>query len=336
VTTAEHLPTTSARSASVGGPVLAPTSAVAAAAARSDELPLPTIDSVREAAKRIEPHIRRTPLLRITLDGRHAVLKLESLQRTGAFKVRGALNALLAHPGPGHVVTASGGNHGVAVATAAGQLGLPATVFVPRGAPEGKTRRISAAGARLVRHGETYAEAAEAAQRACADTHGRYVPAYDDADVVAGQGTCPLEVVDDLPEVDAVVVPVGGGGLVAGTVLAAQGRTVVAVEPEGSACLHASLQVGAPVDVEVDSVAASALGATRIGQIPFAIAAPSVTSVLVTDDQLLAARDLLWEEFRIAVEPAAATPVAAWLDRQVPGDLPALVLSGANTDWRPL
>ena len=292
---------------------------------------LPTTDSVAAAAVAVAPHVRRTPVLRAQVDGRALVLKLEHLQRGGSFKLRGAVNALAAGPRPTQVVTASGGNHGIAVATAAAALDLLATVYVPVGAPEGKTRRIEAAGARLVRHGATYGEAAIAALAAAEAPGARYVPAYDDPAVVAGQGTATAEAVADAPEVDAVVVAAGGGGLSAGAALAAGDRTVVVVEPEGCCCVHRALAAGRPVDSPVDSVAASALGATRVGEVPFAIlSAADVVSVLVTDDELIAAQHRLWEEFRLTVEPAAAVPFAAWLAGRVPGECACLVLCGAN------
>lgn len=293
------------------------------------------LPDVAAAARRIQPYVRHTPLLDAELDGRRVLFKLEHLQRTGSFKLRGALNALLSGPAPDLVITASGGNHGLAVATAASVLGLPAVVYVPETVPAGKARRIEAAGARLVRHGARYADAAAAAMAAAEAGPGtRYVPAYDDAAVVAGQGTVAAEVVAARPEVDTIAVAVGGGGLAAGTVAGAGGRTVVAVEPTGSRCLHDAIEAGEPVDVVVDSVTASALGATRVGTLPFELLRDS-PSVLVDDDEVLAARDLLWEEFRLAVEPAAAAPLAAWLAGRVPGDLPCVILCGANTDWTP-
>jgi threonine dehydratase len=292
----------------------------------------PSAADVVLAARRIHPHVRRTPVLRAEVDGRPLVLKLENLQRGGSFKLRGAVNALADGPRPEHVVTASGGNHGIAVATAAALLGLPATVYVPVTAPEGKTRWIEAAGARLVRHGATYGEAAVAALAEARALGARHVPAYDDPAVVAGQGTVTAEAVADAPEVDAVVVAAGGGGLAAGAALAAGGRAVVVVEPEGCCCVHRALAAGRPVDAPVDSVAASALGATRVGEVPFAVLSPAeVVSVLVTDAELLAAQDRLWEEFRLVVEPAAAVPFAAWSAGRVPGERACLVLCGANT-----
>jgi len=299
--------------------------------------PLPTSADVRAAATTIGPYIRRTPLLRTEIDGRPVVLKLEQLQRSGSFKVRGALNALLGGPSPERVITASGGNHGLGVATAAALTELPATVYVPETVPAAKARRIEAAGAKLLRHGATYAEAAaQALSVASGDPGARYLPAYDDPAVIAGQGTLTLEVVQDAPDVDALVVAVGGGGLASGTVLAAGGRRVFAVEPEGCQALHAALAAGEPVDVPLDSVASSALGASRIGSLPFRLlSAGAATSSLVTDAALLAARDRLWEEFRLAVEPAGAVGFAAFLAGDIDADLPCLVLCGANTTWTP-
>ncbi|WP_407640499.1 serine/threonine dehydratase [Actinokineospora iranica] len=273
--------------------------------------------------------------MRAEIDGRPVVLKLEHLQRTGSFKLRGALNALLGGERPTHVVTASGGNHGLAVATAARLLGLPATVFVPESVPEAKARRIEAAGAKLVRHGATYGAAAAAALGEAADTGALHVPAFDQPLVIAGQGTCAAEAAEDAPDVDTMVVAAGGGGLAAGTVLGG-GRPVVVVEPENCRSVHDALAAGTPVDAPVESVAASALGATRVGALPFEILrAADASSVLVSDAELLSARDRLWEEFRLAVEPAAAVPLAAWLAGRVPGELACLVVCGANTDWTP-
>lgn len=286
------------------------------------------------AADRIRPHARRTPLLRADVDGRPVLLKLEQLQLSGSFKVRGALNGMLAGAPDDHVVTASGGNHGLGVATAAALLGMAATVYVPETVPDAKARRIEAAGAKLIRHGSTYAEAAEAAADFATQPGHRYLHAYNDPIVVAGQGTLGAEVIADAPDVDAVVVAAGGGGLAAGTSLAIGDRLTVVVEPTFCCSTHDALAAGKPVDSPVDSVTSSALGATRIGDLPFSVLSKgNVRSVLVSDEQILSARDRLWEEFRIAAEPAAATTFAAWLAGDVPGELACLVICGANTDW---
>jgi threonine dehydratase len=296
------------------------------------------------AARRIAPYVRRTPVITVRTDGREVSLKLEHLQAAGVFKIRGALNALLAGRESGRrdasVVTASGGNHGLGVATAARWLGIPATVYVPATVPDIKASRIAAAGAEVVKTGRVYADAERAAREFAAGQGRFYVHAYDDPAVVAGQGTLAGEIVADLPGCDVVAVPVGGGGLLAGVsgALAAIGQpaVVVGVEPEGCPTLHAAVEAGEPVDVGADSVAASALGASRIGGLALAAyRANPVGLALVSDKEIIAARDRLWEEYRLAVEPAAATVFAAWLSGQVPGARPCLVLSGANATWTP-
>jgi threonine dehydratase len=294
----------------------------------------PTAEDVRRAGERIAPYIRRTPVLEARSAGRRLTLKLEHLQVTGTFKIRGALNALLARPDVDHVVTASGGNHGLGVAVAARMLGVRATIYVPQTVPPDKEQRIAATGATLVRHGRRYAEA-ESAARAYADEHGlRYLPAYDDADVVAGQGTLGLEIAEQAPGCDTVAVAVGGGGLIGGLSLAAGPRVVVGVEPRGCASLHAAVAAGEPVDTPVDSIAASALGATRIGLVPHAILRATPPRLALVDDaEIIAATRQLWDEFRLAVEPAGAAAFAAWLAGRVPGEHPCLVVCGANAAW---
>lgn len=294
----------------------------------------------RAAAARIAPYIRRTPLLRAVADGRAVAFKLEHLQVAGVFKIRGALNALITagarEGGLDRVITASGGNHGLGVATAARWLGVPATVFVPGTVPEAKARRIAAQGADVIRVGTKYADAEQAARDLARRTGSYYVHAYDDPAVVAGQGTLGLEILGDFPECDAIAVPVGGGGLLAGVAAAVAPVRVVGVEPEGCPTLHAAVKAGAPVEVGADSVASSALGASVIGNLALAAArAYDVGLAMVGDTDIIAARDRLWEEFRLAVEPAAATVFAAWLSGQVPGEHPCLVLSGGNADWTP-
>ena len=296
---------------------------------------VPTATDVRAAAERIAPHARHTPVMRTELDGRPLTLKLEHLQRTGAFKLRGALNALMGGEPTDRVITASGGNHGLGVATAASILGVRATVYVPETVPEAKAAPLAATGAEIVRVGEHYAVAAEAA-RAQADSEGvRFLHAFDDALVVAGQGTIGLEVAADVPECDSIVVAVGGGGLAAGVRLGAGGRRVVGVEPEGCQSMHSALAAGHPVATPVESVASSALGASTLGRVPFEVLrANPITPALVTDAEIISAQTRLWQEFRIATEPAAAVPFAAWAAGRIPGENPCLVVCGANADWR--
>lgn len=295
----------------------------------------PTPTDYRDCAARIAPYVRRTPVLRAQADGRPVAFKLEHLQVAGVFKIRGALNALLKEK-PAHVVTASGGNHGLGVATAARWLGVPATVYVPATVPEVKARRIAAAGADVVKTGRVYAEAEQAARDFAARRGLYYVHAYDDPAVVAGQGTVGLEIMADLPDCDMVAVPVGGGGLLAGVAGAIAPVPVTGVEPEGCPTLHAAVAAGEPAGVGADSVAASALGASRIGDLALAAYRDGhVRLAMVSDAEIIAARDRLWEEFRLAVEPAAATVFAAWLAGRVPGENPCLLLSGGNAAWTP-
>jgi threonine dehydratase len=293
-----------------------------------------TSDDVLKAAHRIGPYVRTTPVFSTEIDGRSVTLKLENVQVTGSFKFRGALNGIITRGAGDRVVAASGGNHGLGVAAAARIMGLSATVFVPRTTPEAKVRRIAAQGARVLVHGEVYAEA-ETAARAWAEQFGSsYVHAYDDPAVIAGQGTIGPEIARQAPWCDSVAVSVGGGGLAAG--LSVSDLPVVAAEPEHCNSLHAAFLAGGPVDAPVDSAAASALGASRVGENAFALlSSGKVQLALVTELAIIQARDRLWEEFRLAVEPAAAVPFAAWLDGQVPGHHPCLVLCGANTDWHP-
>ncbi len=298
---------------------------------------VPTAADVQTAAQRISRYARRTPILHTHVAGKPLALKLEHMQRTGAFKLRGALNALMGGEPADQVITASGGNHGLGVATAARLLGMQAIVYVPTTVPEAKARRLQGSGAELVREGDHYAVAAAAARERAANVGVRYLHAYDDPLVVAGQGTVGHEIAVDAPECDTVAAAVGGGGLVAGVRLGVGERQVVGVEPKGCQSLHAALDAGAPVDTEVDSVASSALGASRVGDAPFGVLrANPVSTALVSDEEIIDARDRLWEEFRIAAEPAAAAPFAAWLAGQVPGAAPCLVICGANSDWQPV
>lgn len=295
---------------------------------------------VEEAARRIGPHVRRTPLLDAVLDGRRVLLKLEQTQVTGTFKARGATNALLSLAGrPPAVVAASGGNHGLGVAYAATVAGVRAVVVVPESVPGTKAAALTAAGAEVVRHGEQYAHA-EAHARALAAERGLpFVHPFADPAVIAGQGTVAREVLADAPGgVDTIVVAVGGGGLLAGTALACAGTGVRAtgVEPAGAPTLHRALAAGEPVDVPVDTVTASALGARRTDPVPLAVIAEHAGgTLLVDDDAVLAARDLLWARCRLAVEPAGAAALAAVLAGLVDAALPCVVLCGANSAWTP-
>lgn len=294
-------------------------------------------DDVAAAAERIAGYVRRTPIIEVAageLAEVALVLKLEHLQRSGSFKARGAFNVLL-RTRPERVVTASGGNHGLAVATAAAALGIAAEVHVPTTVPAAKLDGLHAAGATVHLVGTVYGEAAAAAVAHAERSGLPYLHAFDDPEVVAGQGTAALELMADAPDVDTVLVAVGGGGLVGGTVAAVDGRAVtVGVEPYGCPTMRAALDAGEPVDVDVSGVAVDSLGARRLGVDAFELVAKASTpSVLVTDDAIVEARAALWRELRLTVEPAAAAALAALRSgayHPTPGARVAIILCGGN------
>jgi len=309
----------------------------------------PDIAAIRAAAERIRPYVRRTPLLELGRMLRaplpwDVVLKLESLQVTGSFKPRGALNALLSLPASdieGGVVTASGGNHGLGVAYAARTLGVPATVYVPETAPQVKRERIAAWGATVRLAGREYAQAAAAAHQDAQHNGRPYLHAYADAAIIAGQGTVALEFVDDagMPYLDYLLVAVGGGGLIAGMATAVSDQpwlTVVGIEPEGAATLHAAWDAGEPVDIlRLDSFAADALGARRTGDLNYALTRQHVARLeLVSDDDIRAAQRFLWEEVQLVAEPGGAAALAGLLSgkARVPeGARVGVLVCGGNT-----
>ncbi|MCU1517660.1 MAG: threonine dehydratase [Pseudarthrobacter sp.] len=306
-----------------------------------------TRTDVDEAAARIAGRIRVTPVLKADagMFPGDVWLKCEFMQHTGTFKARGALNRVLASRERGElkddvgIVVASGGNAGLANAYAAKELGVPATVFVPETAPAVKVKKLWAIGATVVQQGTEYSEAFDAAMAHAAETGAVYCHAYDQPEIAAGAGTIGTELLAQLGEVDTVVVAVGGGGLMAGVAAAVEGRaTVVGVESETTPTLHAALAAGAPVDVDVavSGIAADSLGARRIGRIGFEVAVRTgVRAVLVSDEDIVAARSLLWQEYRIIVEHGAAAAFAALHSgAYVPaeGERVAVILCGANTD----
>ncbi|MFT4125416.1 MAG: threonine/serine dehydratase [Gordonia sp. (in: high G+C Gram-positive bacteria)] len=304
-----------------------------------------TFADLEAARTRITPFVRRTPMFEADRLGQSQVwLKAEFLQRCGVFKTRGAFNRQLAARERGNldarvgIVAASGGNAGLANAYAATTLGVAATVFVPETAPQVKVDRLNAYGAVVRQVGTEYVEAFDAAQEFVAHTGAVFCHAYDQPEIAAGAGVIGLEIADDLPAADTVVVAVGGGGLYAGiaTAAAAHGMTVVAVEPARIPTLHAALRAGAPVDVAVSGVAADSLGARRIGAQAFEVAAATTpTSVLVDDEAILTARDVLWNEYRIPAENGAAAAYAALASgayRPAPGEKVVVIVCGANTD----
>ncbi|MBK1662203.1 threonine/serine dehydratase, partial [Paracraurococcus ruber] len=281
----------------------------------------PTREAIRDAARRIGPHVRRTPLLRLSGTDlglpQDIVAKLELLQASGSFKPRGAFNRLLSQTLPAAgVVAASGGNHGAAVAFAAQRLGVPAEIFVPEITGAAKRARIEGYGARLVVGGAAYDEARQASEARAAATGALLVHAYDQDEVLAGQGTVALEWQEDAPDLTHVLVATGGGGLIGGMAAwyAGTGVQVVSVEPEACPTLATALREGRPVPAPVGGVAADSLGARQVGARMFAVAKDHVAAaVLVPDDAIRAAQRLLWDAARVVAEPGGATALAALL-----------------------
>lgn len=306
---------------------------------------LPTLSDVRDAASRIAPYVHRTPLLTSrTLNdelGLEAHFKCENFQKVGAFKARGAVNAVLsldADQAAHGVITHSSGNHGQALAYAAAVRGIPATVVMPDHAPAVKRRAVEGYGARVVvaPHADRETTTAAEARRSGAEL----IHPYDDPRVVAGQGTAALEIVSDLPGIDAVIAPVGGGGLLSGTAVAVRGLAprarIFGAEPEAVDDAYRSLVSGRrqPAVARPDTIADGLL--TGLGEIPFALLSGAGATVqLVSDAEIVAAARFHMERMKIVVEPSGAAGLAA-LRRLAPdlrGKTVAVIVSGGNTDF---
>jgi len=308
-------------------------------------------DEIRRTYDTIRPWIRRTPVVQVDLSELDpagtglpvATLKLEQLQCAGSFKARGAFaNLLLRDVPPAGVVAASGGNHGVAVAYAASrvgsggeQSGVPARIFVPTVSAPAKVARIRQLGADLVVTGERYGDALAAAQDWAESSGAMSVHAFDQRETLLGQGTLGLELAGQADQLDTVLVPVGGGGLIGGIAAWFAGRArVIGVEPDGAPTLTRARAEGRPADAPAEGVAADALAPRRIGELVFPITQAYVEDVVLVDDaSILAAQRALWQAARIAAEPAASVGIAALLTgayKPVPGEHVAVVISGAN------
>src|ERR1700728_2181579 len=294
-----------------------------------------TRDDIRRAHGAIGPYLRRTPVVQLDLGG-PVTLKLEQLQCAGSFKARGAFTNLLLRDVPAvGVAAASGGNHGVAVAYAAHRLGIPARIFGPACSSPAKIERIRQL-ADLVIGGDRYADALEAAERWIATSGAMSVHAYDQRETIVGQATLALELDDQAGPLDTVLVPVGGGGLIAGIASYFAGTArVIGVEPDGAPTLEPARAAGAPVDAPAGSIAVDALAPRRVGELVFPITQAYVADVvLVDDDAIRGAQRALWQTARIAAEPAASVGVAALLSgayTPAPGERVAAVITGAHT-----
>lgn len=306
---------------------------------------LPNRSDVESAAARLGEKVRHTPLLVVHGDELgvpfRVVLKLELLQHTGSFKARGALNSVMSlDPSVGGVVAASGGNHGAAVAWAAARAGLTADIFVPATATPAKLERIQEYGARMHPVDGDVGDALEACRELSERSGLPVVHPYDTFETVCGAGTLGLEVVEAVPGAALVLLACGGGGLYAGTV-AALGDSVPVTPVESELCphLHVARGAGHPVPHASGGAAADALGPPQIGRLAFETAARrGVTSLLVTEEELLEARRFLWHRVRVLAEPGASVALAAVMARRVnvePGATVVVVVSGGNNPVLP-
>jgi threonine dehydratase len=299
-------------------------------------------DHITATEKTIRPHIRRTPVIETDggdfgFDSVPLVFKLELLQHSGSFKARGAFANLLLRKIPqSGVVAASGGNHGAAVAFAAMKLGIPAKIFVPTVASPEKIERIRGCGAALVVTGERYAEALAASERWAAESGALAVHAYDQPETILGQGSVGLEFEQQCPDLDSLLVAVGGGGLIGGVASWYANRIkIVGVEPEAAPTLTKALEAGRPVDSPAGGIAADSLAPKRIGELMFPIAQQFVSrTVLVADDTIQQAQQALWKVLRVVAEPGGAAALAALLSgryKPQPGERVGVLVCGGNT-----
>lgn len=304
--------------------------------------------AIELARERILGLVARTPLKPSQAEswpsGRQVYLKLETMQPTGAFKLRGAANAILSLPADERergIVTCSAGNHGRAVAWVARHLGIPATIFMSPLAPANKVRAIEALGATVVVTGKDFDEAADAAARHCAENGLTFVHAFDDPAVIAGQGTVALEIFEDLPAVETIVVPLSGGGLVAGIAIVVKAlkpeARVIGVSMEQGPAMHDSVQAGKPVSVVEEASLADALtgGIGLDNRWTFPIVRDLVDDiVLVSEEEIGTAMVRALTSEKVVLEGAAATPLAVLLrdDPAIQGDTVVAVCTGDNVD----
>lgn len=304
----------------------------------------PTRSAIARAAAAIQHDIRRTPVVNIgarDLDPGVApgllTLKLELLQHSGSFKVRGAFtNLAFRRVPPGGVVAASGGNHGAAVAFAARRFGCKATIFVPRTASPAKTGRIRAYGAELVVAGDSYDDALRASETWASAGDALPIHAFEQAETILGQATLGLELEEQASDVDTVLIAVGGGGLIAGVAAWYAGTVrIVGVEPVAAPTLTRAIAAGRPVDAESGGIAADSLAPRRVGELAFGILQPLLDRVvLVHDDDIRAAQRILWDELRIVAEPGGAAAFAGLISGAYQPEREervAVIICGGNT-----
>jgi threonine dehydratase len=298
---------------------------------------------IKKNYKLIQPYVRRTPVMEVDSADfglpsiGKVTFKLELFQHAGSFKARGAFTNLLTRKVPrAGVVAASGGNHGVAVAFAAMKLGKPAKIFVPAVASAEKMERIRGYGAELVIAGERYADALAASEKWVAETGAMPVHAFEQIETMLGQGSVGLEIEEQAPKLDTLLVAVGGGGLIGGVAAYYAGRiNVVGVEPEAAPTLWNAMKAGHPVDSEAGGIAADSLAPKRVGELMFPIAQKYIPDVvLVSDEAIQQGQESLWKVLRVVTEPGGAAATAALLSgRYKPkrGERVGILVCGGNT-----
>ena len=300
-------------------------------------------ERIQATERIIRPYIRRTPVLEVNgsefgLDSITIVFKFELFQHAGSFKPRGAFTNILTREVPeAGVVAASGGNHGVAVAYAAMTLGKPATIFVPSVASKAKLDRIRGYGAELVIAGDRYAESLEASEAWTKESGALPIHAYEGTETLSGQGTLGMELEEQAPRLDSLLVAVGGGGLIGGVASWYQDRVkIIAVEPFEAPTLERALKAGEPVDAPAGGIAADSLAPRQVGKQMFPIAQRYVREVvLVSDEEIVAAQKKLWEAVRVVAEPGGAAAFAGLLSGRYdakPGKRVGVVVCGGNTE----
>jgi len=309
---------------------------------KATQISFPDQNRISATYSRIREYIRRTPVLEMqgadfALGPFPLFLKLELLQHTGSFKARGAVTNLMCRQvPPAGVVAASGGNHGVAVAFAAKKFNVPARIFVPSVCPAAKRQLIQGYGADLAIAGDRYADALEASKLWQEESGAMPIHAFDQHETLLGQGTVGLEFEEQVPDLDTLFVAVGGGGLIGGIAAWYQKRiAVIAVEPQAAPTLARALEAGRPVDADAGGIAADSLAPRRVGELMFPIAQKYVRKVvLVSDDEIRNAQDLLWKSARIAAEPGGAAALAALTSgiyRPRNGERVGVLICGGNT-----
>lgn len=307
----------------------------------------PQLEDLRAAASRISGHVRRTPVLMLRSGGLAEVagaplaLKCENLQRVGAFKYRGACNAVFgldAATAAHGVVTHSSGNHGAALALAARERGIPATVVMPRGANRFKRAAVERYGAEVVECEPSLSGREAAVSALVSERCLHRIPPFDDARIIAGQGTCALELLEQAPGLSSLLVPLGGGGLLAGTLIAVRALRpqvrVIGVEPSAADDALRSLRSGERVTIDAPQTVADGLKAS-IGELNLAIVRDLVDDIVTVDDpDILAAMRLLWERAKLVVEPSAAVGLAALTSGVVDADggETGIIITGGNVD----